>query len=98
MIVHNVSLKWNPNVTPADIAEVDAALDGLAGLDGVESLLHGENLGLNPATASTCDYAFTVHLTDESAFQAYLSHPDHVALGELLAPLVGERMSAQLRA
>jgi hypothetical protein len=97
MIVHNVSIKWNANVGPADIAEVDAALDALPTLDGVESLLRGPNLGLNPATASTCDYAFTVRLADESAFAAYLSHPDHVALGELLAPLVAARMSAQLR-
>jgi len=97
MIVHNVSLRWNANVTPADVAEVDAALDGLAALDGVESLLRGPNLGLNPATAATCDYAFTVRLTDEEAFAAYLAHPDHIALGELLAPLVAERMSAQLR-
>jgi len=79
------------------VAEVDAALKSLAALDGVEALLHGENLGLNPATAATCDYAFTVRLVDEAAFQAYLAHPDHVALGELLAPLIAERMSAQLR-
>jgi len=98
MIVHTVSLKWNANVAPADVAEVDAALDGLAALDGVEGLLRGPNLGLNPATAATCDYAFTVRLADESAFEAYLAHPDHVAVGELLAPLVAARMSAQLRA
>ena len=98
MIVHNVSLKWNANVGPADLAEVDAALDGLATLPGVESLLRGKNLGLSPATASTCDYAFTVRLTDESAFAAYLAHPEHVALAELLGSLVAERMSAQLRA
>ena len=67
--------QWNPNVTPADVAEVATALDGLARLDGVESLLHGENLGLNPATAATCDYAFTVRLTDEESFAAYLAHP-----------------------
>jgi hypothetical protein len=97
MIVHTVSLKWNGNVTPADVAEVEAALDGLAALPGVEKLLHGENLGLSPATASTCDYAFTVRLTDEAAFAAYLAHPDHAALGNLLAPLVAARMSAQLR-
>jgi hypothetical protein len=97
MIVHTVSLKWNANVTPADVAEVAAALDGLTNLPGVEELLHGENLGLNPATAATCDYAFTVRLTDEAAFQAYLAHPDHAAVGELLAPLVAARMSAQLR-
>jgi hypothetical protein len=98
MIVHNVSLKWNANVGPADIAEVDAALTALASLPGVEQLLHGPNLGLNPATAATCDYAFTVHLTDEPAFQAYLAHPSHIALGELLVPLADTRMSAQLRA
>jgi hypothetical protein len=98
MIVHNVSLKWNPNVTPADVAEVDAALEALANLEGVERLLHGQNLGLNPATAATCDYAFTVHLADEAAFAAYLAHPDHIALGELLVPLAAARMSAQLRA
>jgi hypothetical protein len=96
MIVHNVSLKWNPNVGPADIAEVSEALDALSTFPGVTHLIHGRNLGLNPATAATCDYAFTVHLTDESAFQAYLAHPDHVSLGELLVPLVAQRMSAQL--
>jgi hypothetical protein len=98
MIVHTVSLRWNPNVAAAALAEVDAALDQLATLDGVESLLHGKNLGLNPATAATCDYTFTVNLADEAAFEAYLAHPDHVSLAELLAPLVAERMSAQLRA
>jgi hypothetical protein len=97
MIVHTVSLKWNDAVGPAEIAAVDAALAQLAALPGVEDLLHGENLGLNPATAATCDYAFTVRLTDESAFQAYLSHPDHAALGTLLTPLIESRMSAQLR-
>jgi hypothetical protein len=97
MIVHTVSLKWNANVAAADVEEVDAALQKLAALPEVESLLHGANLGLNPATAATCDYTFTVHLTDESAFKSYLSHPDHAVLGELLAPLVAERMSAQLR-
>lgn len=98
MIVHNVSLKWNPNVTPADIAEVDDALDALAALPCVEGILHGPNLGLNPATAATCDYAFTVRLTDESAFADYLAHPDHIALGERLISLAAARMSAQLRA
>lgn len=97
MIVHNVSLRWNANVGPADVDEVAEALDGLAALDLVESLIHGKNLGLNPATAATCDYAFTVHLADEAAFAAYLAHPDHLSLVELLAPLVAERMSAQLR-
>jgi hypothetical protein len=97
MIVHSVSLKWNDGVGPAEIAAVDAALDQLAGLEGVEGLLRGKNLGLNPATAATCDYAFTVRLADEGAFQAYLAHPDHAALGNLLAPLVAERMSAQLQ-
>ena len=98
MIVHTVSLKWNENVTPADVAEVEAALDGLPTLGAVEELLHGENLGLNPATAATCDYAFTVRLKDEASFAAYLAHPDHVAVGELLGPLVAARMSTQLRA
>ncbi len=98
MIVHNVSLKWNADVGPADIAEVEAALDRLVGLDGVESLLRGENLGLSPATASTCDYAFTVRLKDEESFAAYLAHPDHIALAELLGPLAAARMSAQLPA
>lgn len=98
MIVHNVSLKWNANVTPADVAEVDAALDALARLDGVEGILHGENLGLNPATAATCDYAFTVRLKDEASFAEYLAHPDHIALGELLIPMAAARMSAQLHA
>ncbi len=98
MIVHNVSLKWKEGVGPDDVAAVDAALDRLAGLPGVESMLRGANLGLNPATAATCDYAFSVRLADREAFQAYLGHPDHAALGVMLAPLVEGRMSAQLSA
>lgn len=96
MIVHTVSLKWKDGVGQDEIAAVDRALDGLAALPGVESMLRGENLGLNPATAASCDYTFSVRLTDADAFGAYLEHPDHLALGRLLAPLIAARMSAQL--
>lgn len=96
MVLHNVSMKWKDDVGPEQIAAVSAALDRLAALAEVESLLHGENLGLNPATAASCDYAFSVRLEGPAAFRAYLAHPAHAELGELLAPLIAERMSAQI--
>jgi len=96
MIVHVVSLKWAGGVGEEEIAMVERALDGLAELPGVESLVRGPNLGFNPRTAATCDYGFVVRLTDAAAMRAYMDHPRHLELGERLAPLLAGLMSLQL--
>jgi hypothetical protein len=98
VIVHNVSLEWKDGVGEEEVAAVGAALDKLGALAEVEFLARGPQLGLNPATADTCDYGFSIHLTDRAAMAAYLVHPDHAALGELLAPLIAGRMSVQIEA
>ena len=96
MILHVVSLKWAEGVGEADVAGVEAALDGLAALPGVESLVRGANLGFNPKTAATCDYGFVLRLADAEAMRAYMEHPRHVELGVRLAPLVESLKSLQL--
>jgi Stress responsive A/B Barrel Domain len=98
MIVHCVSIKWSEGTGEERVAAVTAALDEIAELPVVESLVRGPNLGFNPKTAGTCDYGFVVGLADAEAMRSYLDHPRHRALGELLAPLVASLMSLQLEA
>jgi hypothetical protein len=98
MIVHVVSLKWVGGVDEQQIATFTAGLDAIAQLPVVESLVRGPNLGFNPKTAATCDYGFVVHMADAEAMRSYLDHPQHQALGEMLAPLVESLTSLQLEA
>jgi Stress responsive A/B Barrel Domain len=98
MIVHCVSIKWGEAAGEEQVANFTAALDAIAQLPVVESLVRGPNLGFNPKTAATCDYGFVVHLADAEAMRSYLDHPQHQALGELLAPLVTSLTSLQLEA
>ena len=98
MIVHCVSIKWSEAAGEEQIAAFTAALEALAELPSVESLVQGPNLGFNPKTAGTCDYGFVVKLADAEAMRSYLDDPRHQAVGELLAPLVASLMSLQLEA
>lgn len=98
MIVHCVSIKWSEAAGEEQIAAFTTALEEIAELPVVESLVCGPNLGFNPKTAGTCDYGFVVHLADPEAMRSYLDHPQHQALAALLAPLVASLTSLQLEA
>jgi hypothetical protein len=86
-------MKWNNELTPAELAEVQSSLDRLkAEVPVVRALAHGPSLGI---TDSAANYALTVDLDDEAGWRTYLEHPSHVATREVLRRLTAEVRTTQ---
>ena len=87
MLRHIVLVKFRSEVLAA---EIDAALDQVAALrekiDGIVAVSVGANISPE-ALEKGFRHGFVVDFTDEAARNAYLTHPDHVAVGGKLVEL-----------
>ena len=83
-IIHVVLIAWGPTV-PDDVAE---QLDGLvadvrAGVPGVVEATHGPSVSVE-GLEHGYDHALHVRFEDVAARDAYLPHPAHRPLAELI--------------
>lgn len=74
----------------ADMAELQAVMDGLAALDlpGFVAFEHGPNIDLEGKTPNH-PYGFIGTFVDQSALETYAADPVHQALGARLVALCG---------
>jgi len=95
MILHLASFSWKPEVTEADVASLTAALMEMAsGIPEIRSYVAGANLRLRPAGA---DYGVAAILEDAAGLNAYLDHPEHMAVYQrYLGWMLAERSAVQL--
>ena len=95
MILHLASFNWKPEVTEADVASLTAALMEMAsGIPEIRSYAAGANLHLRPGGA---DYGVAAILEDAAGLNAYLDHPEHMAVYErYLGWMLAERSAVQL--
>lgn len=90
MIRHIALIKFNADVTPADIDRLDAGLAALPGkIPVIKAYAFGRDLRI---TDGTWDYTIAADFEDVDAFRAYQTHPDHV---DLLVS-VSQPMTAQI--
>lgn len=95
MILHQVVFRWNDGTTPADAAEIAAALTEMAaGIPELRGYRCGPNLHLRPNGA---DFGVAAFVDDEAGLTAYLDSPAHLDVFErLIKPRVAERAAVQL--
>jgi len=90
MVKHIVLFRMKPTTSPAKIAEIEQALaDLVARMEGLEDFLWGpysSNEGLNRGYT----HGFIMSFSDAAARDAYLPHPDHRAVADLILPAVDE--------
>lgn len=95
MIRHIAVFRWRDDATPAQVAEITAALDALP--DQVPSIRryeHGPDLRLG---SPRWDYAVVAEFEDEDGWRAYDTDPAHAAVrSDLIVPLAAERTSVQV--
>ena len=89
MIKHIVAWKLKPSAegrsAAENAAEIKARLETLEGLvPGLLKLEVGIDFSRTPASA---DVALYSEFTDRQALDAYMSHPDHIAVAESTVPL-----------
>jgi len=96
VFVHNVFFKWKSGTSPAEIAQMAAALGTLPGaVPSIRSYTFGADLGLGQPGVSW-DFAIFAQFDDEAGWREYLSHPEHEAVrDEMLAPRIAERATVQ---
>jgi hypothetical protein len=93
MIRHVVLMKWNKELTPAEMAAVRSCLDKLAAeAPSVRAMAHGPSLGIADSGA---DYALTVDFDDAAGWRAYSEHPSHELPREVLRRLRAGVMATQ---
>lgn len=81
-VQHMVWLKFKPGVTPQRIAHHMTALAAMKGqIDHIGSITVGPNF---TDRADGYTHGLVVTVADRAALQAYLEHPDHLAVA---APL-----------
>lgn len=95
MILHIATFRWKDDVTEADVTALTEALEAMAaGIPEIKSYAAGPNLHLRPAGA---DYGVAAIVDDAAGLDAYLDHPEHVAVYErFLGRMIAERAAAQL--
>lgn len=95
MILHIATFKWNDGVTEADVTALTEALEEMAaGIPEIRSYAAGANLHLRPAGA---DYGVAAIVDDAAGLDAYLDHPEHLAVYEkFIGRMMAERAAAQL--
>lgn len=84
MIRHIVLLKFKPESTAAQRAELIQLIEGLKNIDVVRRLDYGDNLSPAPGAF---DSALVVDFDDEAALRAYNVHPIHRPVGKLAVEL-----------
>lgn len=78
MLVHCVVVRFKPDVTPNQVAQLGAAIAALPGhVQGIRRAVHGADVGERVTNA---DYALVLEFDDVDAFLAYRDHPAHEAL------------------
>ncbi|WP_067967305.1 Dabb family protein [Nocardiopsis trehalosi] len=92
---HIALFRWADGTTPAQVAEVEAALAPLpARVPGLRAYAFGPDLGIGPGTY---DFAVVADLDDADGFAAYRDHPDHQAALAVILPLLADRAAVQFR-
>lgn len=85
MIRHAVFCRFSPN---ADIAAIATALKGLQSkVPGILAISFGAN-NSPEGLAKGFTHGFTVDFTDAAARDAYLPHPDHQNVGQMIVASV----------
>jgi len=95
MILHIAAFRWKEEVTEADVSALTDALMAMAeGIPEIRSYVAGANLHLRPAGS---DYGVAAILDDQEGLDAYLDHPDHLAVYEkFIGWMLAERAAVQL--
>ncbi|SFF68165.1 Dabb family protein [Blastococcus tunisiensis] len=95
MLMHVVTFRWKPDVTPDQVAALRTTLGALpAQIPELVNYRHGPDLGVRDGNA---DYAVVATLRDMDALFTYLQHPDHVrAAAGPLAAMTQTRSSVQV--
>ena len=93
MLKHIVMWKLKDHAEGADRAanaiKMKALLDGCATI--VPGIVKFEPVLAQPGLEATCDVALYSEFTDQAALNAYLEHPDHVAIKPFIAAVRAER-------
>ncbi len=80
MIEHIVLLQPKPGLTDPDIAAMRAAVSGLQEkIPGITAIHWGPNTSPE-GLGRGYEHGFVVHFVDAAARDAYLPHPEHVAI------------------
>jgi hypothetical protein len=83
-VSHVVLLRWSPDVDVDGRERVRLRLRELSQLiDGIESLVEGPSSSPE-GLENGYDYGFVVTFTDAQARDAYLPHPAHLPVAELV--------------
>ena len=92
---HVVVFRWNADVTPEDVAAIDAALDALPGrIPSLRGYHHGPDLGLGEGR---WHYGIVAECDDVDGWRAYEQHPAHLqVVTEVLRPRIAERAAVQI--
>jgi Stress responsive A/B Barrel Domain len=93
MIQHVAGFTWKPGTTEEDVAALMAMLEALPGrVPAVREYRFGRDLELNPGTS---DFAVLALVDDAAGLAAYLEHPFHLEVRELIAPMAESRTAVQ---
>jgi hypothetical protein len=93
MFRHVVLLKWKAPLSPAQAESLDRALRDLsAHSTDIKAISHGPDPGVRKGCA---DYTLVVDFEDADGWRGYSAHPDHKALGAVLAEIASDVQVAQ---
>jgi hypothetical protein len=93
MFRHCVMFRFKDGTTPATVAEVRTALDGLRHLPMVRRYEFGTDAGL---AEDNFDFALVADFDDRAGYEAYAADPAHVAvLSGHLRPNIAARSAVQ---
>lgn len=92
---HLVVFRWKAEVTPDDVAAIDAALGALpAQIPSLRGYHHGADLGLGEGR---WDYGIVAECDDVAGWRDYDEHPAHQrVVTEVLRPRLAERAAVQI--
>jgi hypothetical protein len=84
MIRHVVLCKFKPDVDEMEIQRIFAALSGLkADIPGILGITAGRDMSPEGLQRGFT-HGFTVDFEDEAARDAYLPHPEHQKVGQMI--------------
>ena len=86
--------RWNDNLSPATIGEVEAALTKLpAAITAIASYSFGRDIGVN---TGNFEFAVVADFATVEDYLVYRDHPDHKrVVAELIVPNIAERSAVQ---
>jgi hypothetical protein len=89
-LMHVVSFKFKPEATKQQIDEVVAAFRALkTKIPTIQELSSGTNVSPEKLNKGFT-HAFVLSFGSDKDRDAYLVHPDHVAFGKLLGPILAD--------